>query len=850
MRMEIKEDVEGGKKRGVRESLLGENNKQLVNETNHHDHPWMVYFTTFIAVGYSSPTQDAIRKDLNLSLAEVSKLKHRKLFIKSWFWNIYMQAMRVSSAFCIAGWLVIYFSKGPVPLDVGRLATGYGMGVFSFVVPVFIAEIAPKERRGVLTTLNQFMIVIGGSASFILGTILSWRDLSIIGLIPTAVLLFGLFFIPESPRWLARRGRTEDFVATLQILRGKDADISQEAAEIQDYITSLELLAKPKMLDLFQRRYLRSLTIGVGLMVCQQFGGINGVGFYASSVFDLAGFPSATGSILFAILQIVVTGVGAALVDKVGRKPLLVVSGSGLVTGSILTAVAFYLKVHDVCVGAVPALALAGLLVYIGSFAIGMGAVPWVVMSEIFPVNIKGQAGSIATLVNWFGAWLCSYTFNFLMSWSSYGTFILYAAINVLAILFIVVVVPETKVKMEMKEDVEGGKQRGVREALLGENNKQLVHQTKHHNHPWMVYFTTFIAVCGSFEFGTCCGYSSPTQEAIRKDLNLSLAEGPVSLDIGRLATGYGMGVFSFVFMVVTGASTAFVIGTILPWRALTLVGLIPNAVLLLGLFFIPESPRWLAKRGRTEDFVAALQILRGKDYDISHEAEEIQDYITTLEKLSKPKVLDLFQKRYLRSLMIGIGLMICQQFGGINGVVFYASSIFDLAGFPSTAGSIYFAICQIVITGVGATLIDKAGRKPLLLASGSGMIAGCIFMAVAFYLKVHDVGVGEVPALAVTGILVYAGSFSIGMGAVPWVVMSEIFPVNIKGQAGSIATLVNWFGAWLCSYTFNFLMSWSLYGTFILYGWVNAVAILFIVLVVPETKGKSLEQLQAAINV
>ncbi|XP_050870783.1 sugar transporter ERD6-like 7 [Lathyrus oleraceus] len=190
------------------------------------------------------------------------------------------------------------------------------------------------------------MIVIGGSTTFIFGTILSWRALSIIGLIPTAVLLLGLFFIPESPRWLAKRGLTKDFVAALQILRGKDADISQEAKEIQDYITSLEKLAKPKVLDLFQKRYLRSLTIGVGLMVCQQFGGINGVGFYASSIFDLAGFPSATGTILFAILQIVITGVGAALIDKAGRKPLLLVSGSGLVTGSIFTAVAFYLKVH------------------------------------------------------------------------------------------------------------------------------------------------------------------------------------------------------------------------------------------------------------------------------------------------------------------------------------------------------------------------------------------------------------------------------------------------------------------------------------------------------------------------
>ncbi|CAL5204273.1 unnamed protein product [Lathyrus oleraceus] len=348
-----------------REPLIGEKNKQPVNETKDYHHPWMVYFTTFIVVcgsfefgvcvGYSSPTQDAIRKDLSLSLAEYSLFGSILTFgamigakTSGPIADLVGRkgAMRVSSAFCIAGWLVIYFSKGPVSLDIGRLATGYGMGVFSYVVPVFIAEIAPKEHRGVLTTLNQFMIVIGGSTAFIFGTILSWRALSIIGLIPTVVLLLGLFFIPESPRWLAKRGLTKDFVAALQILRGKDADISQEAKEIQDYITSLEKLAKPKVLDLFQKRYLRSLTIGVGLMVCQQFGGINGVGFYASSIFDLAGFPSATGTILFAILQIVITGVGAALIDKAGRKPLLLVSGSGLVTGSIFTAVAFYLKVH------------------------------------------------------------------------------------------------------------------------------------------------------------------------------------------------------------------------------------------------------------------------------------------------------------------------------------------------------------------------------------------------------------------------------------------------------------------------------------------------------------------------
>ncbi|ONH93713.1 hypothetical protein PRUPE_8G248600 [Prunus persica] len=321
-------------------------------------------------------------------------------------------ALRVSSAFCVAGWLAIYFSKEAWSLDIGRLANGYGMGAFSYVVPVFIAEIAPKNLRGRLTAINQLMICCGVSVSFIIG---------------------------------AKKGRHKEFEVALQKLRGKDADVSHEAAEIQDYIETLDRLPKAKLLDLFQRRYSRSVIIGVGLMVCQQFGGINGVCFYVSDIFDQAGFSSSIGTITYAILQVVVTGIGAAVMDKAGRKPLILVSASGVVLGCLLTAVSFFLKVHELALTATPILAVTGILVYIGSFSIGMGAVPWVVMSEIFPINIKGQAGSLATLVNWFGAWLCSYTFNYLMSWSSYGTFILYAAINALAILFVILMVPETK---------------------------------------------------------------------------------------------------------------------------------------------------------------------------------------------------------------------------------------------------------------------------------------------------------------------------------------------------------------------------------------------------------------------
>ncbi|XAR61254.1 hypothetical protein NMG60_11034900 [Bertholletia excelsa] len=429
-------------------------------------HEWMVYLSTFIAVcgsyefgccaGYSSPTQSGMMEDLNLSLAEYS-LFGSILTFGAMFGAITSGpiadfigrkgAMRLSGGFCVAGWFAIYFANGLVSLDIGRLATGYGMGVFSYVVPIFIAEIAPKNLRGALATLNQVMICTGVSVSFIIGTVVTWRALALIALIPCAILFLGLFLIPESPRWLSKMGRQKDSESALQKLRGKDIDISEEAAEIQDYIETLRCLPKAKLLDLFQGRYLRSVIIGVGLMFCQQLGGINGICFYLTSIFDSAGFPSNIGTVVYALIQAPITALGAILIDKAGRKPLLLVSASGLVLGCVLTAFSFYLKVQEIALEASPVLAVTGILVYISSFSVGMGAVPWVVMSEIFPINVKGIAGSLATLVNWFIAWLESYTFNYLMSWSSYGTFLLYGAVNALAIFFIVKVVPETKGK-------------------------------------------------------------------------------------------------------------------------------------------------------------------------------------------------------------------------------------------------------------------------------------------------------------------------------------------------------------------------------------------------------------------
>jgi len=193
---------------------------------------------------------------------------------------------------------------------------------------------------------------------------------------------------------------------------------------------------------------------------------------------------------------------------------------------------------------------------------------------------------------------------------------------------------------------------------------------------------------------------------------------------------------------------------------------------------------------------------------------------------------------------------MVCQQFGGINGISFYVSETFVSAGLSSgKIGTIAYALIQVPITIVGAILMDKSGRRPLLMVSASGTFLGCFLTTISFFLKDQHILPGLIPLLAVSGVLIYIASFSIGMGAVPWVIMSEIFPLHVKGAAGSLVVLVNWLGAWIVSYTFNFLMSWSSTGTFLVYSGVCALSVLFVARIVPETKGKTLEEIQNSIN-
>ncbi|CAL4939564.1 unnamed protein product [Urochloa decumbens] len=405
-------------------------------------------------VGYSAPAQAGIVSDIGLSNSEYG-IFASVLTIGAMIGALTSgrlgdilgrkMTMRFAAVVGIFGWLTVYLAKDAMMLYVGRALLGYCTGVLSYVVPVFISEIAPKDIRGGLATSNQLFICSGCSVAYIIGAFLSWRSLVVVGLVPCAVLLVGLFFIPESPRWLANIGREKEFHASLQKFRGKDSDISEEATEIKGYIESIHRLPKARIQDIFQSKNIYAITVGVGLMIFQQLGGINALGFYTSYIFSSAGFSGKLGTTLIGIIQIPITLLGALLMDRSGRRALLLVSSSGTFLGCFLTGLSFYFKAQGLHSQLVPTLALCGILVYYAAYSVGMGPVPWVIMSEIFSIDMKAIAGGFVTLVSWIGSFVISYSFNFLMDWNPAGTFFMFSAASLVTVLFVAKLVPETK---------------------------------------------------------------------------------------------------------------------------------------------------------------------------------------------------------------------------------------------------------------------------------------------------------------------------------------------------------------------------------------------------------------------
>ncbi|TAM82749.1 MAG: sugar porter family MFS transporter [Acidobacteria bacterium] len=338
-----------------------------------------------------------------------------------------------------------------------RFVVGIAVGIASMLTPLYIAELAPPKIRGALVTLNQLAIVTGIVVAYYVDYLFSassnWRAMFISALVPSVILLIALIFLPESPRWLVIRRREDEAFRILNRVESSQ-DVHRHLQELK-MVTEVDRL---RFRDLFGGRFRKPLIIGVGLAIFTQITGVNAIIYYTPTILQMAGFKSASSAILATVLvggvNLMMTIVALFLLDRVGRRPLLLLGVGGMLVS--LTCLGYLFGAAHVSRAAI----LSVVLVYLACFAIGLGPVFWLLISEIYPTTIRGQAMSVASVTVWIFDLVVSMTFLSLIgALGAKFSFWIYAAACVAAFVFAFRLVPETKGRtLEEIEASWGGK--------------------------------------------------------------------------------------------------------------------------------------------------------------------------------------------------------------------------------------------------------------------------------------------------------------------------------------------------------------------------------------------------------
>eukprot|EP00268_Persea_americana_P040738 TRINITY_DN4050_c0_g3_i1.p1 TRINITY_DN4050_c0_g3~~TRINITY_DN4050_c0_g3_i1.p1 ORF type:complete len:565 (+),score=118.14 TRINITY_DN4050_c0_g3_i1:178-1872(+) len=348
-------------------------------------------------------------------------------------------------------------------LILGRLLYGTGIGLAMHGAPLYIAETAPSQIRGTLISLKELLIVLGILLGYLVGSIEinavgGWRYMYGFGA-PIAVLMgLGVWSLPPSPRWLLLRavqGKAsmkeykEKAINALSRLRGRPTGDIVSERQVEETLVSLKSAyadqeAEASFWDVFEGPSLKAFIIGGGLVFFQQITGQPSVLYYAASILQSAGFAAASDaarvSVIIGVFKFLMTGLAVLKVDDLGRRPLLIGGVSGIVVA--LSLLAAYYKF----LGGLPIVAVAALLLYVGSYQISFGPISWLMVSEIFPIRTRGRGISLAVLANFGSNALVTFAFSPLKEvLGPDNLFVLFGAIALLSLLFVIFVVPETK---------------------------------------------------------------------------------------------------------------------------------------------------------------------------------------------------------------------------------------------------------------------------------------------------------------------------------------------------------------------------------------------------------------------
>jgi sugar porter (SP) family MFS transporter len=348
----------------------------------------------------------------------------------------------------IAGSILAPLSPNVATLILARGLLGLAIGFTSVTAPVYVSELAPPQSRGMLIGLYQFALTIGIALADLAGYWLAaqqgWRLMFGLGAIPAVIFLFLVLTVPESPRWLFAQDRLSDAESVLRTY----TDEAGTRLLLEDIRTSLQTRMERRWSALWTPALRGSLFVAVGFTVLQQVTGINTIIYYGPQIFALAGISSNKNAIfatlLVAIVNVLATIIALALVDKIGRKPLLYAGVGGMTISLFVLSYSFH---NQAALGSsLGIVATVCLMAYITCFAFSMGPIAWILVSEVFPLRIRGRGVAAATLGSGISNFIVSLTFlSLIKAEGNTITFAIYGLFCILTLFFVRFVIPETK---------------------------------------------------------------------------------------------------------------------------------------------------------------------------------------------------------------------------------------------------------------------------------------------------------------------------------------------------------------------------------------------------------------------
>jgi facilitated trehalose transporter len=410
------------------------------------------------ASAYSSPAESTMIRDLNLTKSEaswISSLLPMGALVSSLTGGPAVEflgrkkTLIVADTIFLLAWSINYFSRNYWSMYASRILSGCSVGITSFALPVYLAETLQPKIRGRLglfpTAFGNFGILI----CFISGSFVEWRGLAGIGALLSIPFLVAIWIVPETPRWYISKKKNRRARVSLQWLRGSQCDVTKEIEELQ-YVKNNDKAT-------FARWHLKVFMIVLGLMFFQQFSGINAVIFYTTKIFEKSGsfLDASVCTAIIGIVNFVSTFLAAVVVDKLGRKVLMYVSCTIMAFMLAILGVYFFLlDVKHMDLKLVEWLPLSCFILYVLGFSFGMGPIPWLMMGEILPATIRGQAASMAAAFNWTCTFVITKTFPlFVDSVGAHYAFWFFSVIMICSLVFLKLFVPETKKRT--LEDIE-----------------------------------------------------------------------------------------------------------------------------------------------------------------------------------------------------------------------------------------------------------------------------------------------------------------------------------------------------------------------------------------------------------